>query len=757
MTAVVDRPRDGRPVQPGTDGPLLRVRGLIKDFAMSGGRPPVRAVAGVDLDIHDGEVVSIVGESGSGKTTLARCILRLLDATAGTIELGGVDVRAARGDALRQLRLQMQVVFQDPIGSLDPRMSVLDLVAEPMRAHLGLVRAKIEPTVEELLDQVGLGRQHLQRRPHELSGGQCQRVAIARALALRPRLLILDEPTSALDVSVQAQILNLLTDLRERHGLTFLLISHDLGVVRHLSDRVGVMYLGRLVEAGAGNAIFDAGRHPYTRALLAAVPDVEDDGPQAALISGDPPSPASPPSGCRFHPRCWLRERLGNPEECATVEPPTVAAGAVAGPDAGAATEAACHFADRTSTMLDAPVAATSSLAAAPAVLTRENWQDPPLHREGYRRVRDLLPTHVVRRGAGEPAPLPRDERDVLSLTFDADGAAHTVEQMLTATSTDGYLVIHEGRVIAEHYGPGMQPDTPHLLQSVSKSFTGTLAGVLVGAGRLDPTASVGQYVPELASGSFAGATVQHLLDMRSGTRFSEAYEDLDADIRISEQVTGWRPRTKPGLPSDLYAYMAGLENARPHGGPFDYRSILSDVLGWVIERAGGASVAEQFSQGIWAPMGAEYDASLAVDPAGCSVTDGGFSVTLRDLGRFGWMHLCNGAIDGHQVVPRAWIDRLRRPDAELAAAFGGALELEGVSGPDTMYHDKWWVLDPARGIRVAIGIHGQILLVHEPSRTVVAKLSTQPLPVDRAVFRYQMAGSLRICEALAGGSLPPR
>lgn len=752
MTILASPPA---PTVASVTSPLVEIRDLVKDFAVSGSSRPVRAVAGVSLDIGQGEVYALVGESGSGKTTLARCLLKLIEASGGEIRVGGVDVRAARGEALRRLRLQMQVVFQNPVGSLDPRMSVLDLVAEPIRAHLHPSRGSIEPTVVELLGQVGLSRIHLERRPHELSGGQCQRVAIARALALRPRLLILDEPTSALDVSVQAQILNLLMELRRNHGLTFLLISHDLGVVRHLSDRVGVMYLGRIVEQGDARSIFEAAQHPYTRALLASVPDVEDGVAAPILIRGDPPSPAAPPTGCRFHPRCWLRARLEDPEVCATVEPPSV------GPGLGQ--HAACHFADRTAALLasgapaapgDAVTAVAGNVDAAGRIVTLANWQDPPFNRWGYLHVSALVPTASIGRGSGPILELPPAEEDVDELAFTFDGETHTIERMLAATHTDGYLVLHGGRVIAERYSGELTSTTPHLLQSLSKSLTATLAGVLVGQGRLDPEAAVVRYVEELRGGSFDGCTVQHLLDMRAGTRFSEAYEDLDADIRISEQVLGWRPRTTPGLPDDLYQYMAGLSNAREHGGPFDYRSILSDLLGWVVERAGGASVADLFSHEIWSKIGAEEDASIAVDPAGCAVTDGGFSVTLRDLGRFGLMHLRDGAIGGRQVVPADWIGRLLRPDRELSGVFGGALEVPGVTGPDTMYHDQWWVLDPTLGIYVGIGIHGQILLIHRPSDTVIVKLSTQPRPVNRQVFRYQMAGSLAICRGLVEGSL---
>jgi oligopeptide/dipeptide ABC transporter ATP-binding protein len=302
--------------------PLVRVRGLEKVFRAEG--RILRAVAGVDLDIRAGEVHALVGESGSGKTTLARCILRLVEPTAGTVEVNGRDVSALDGRALREMRREMQLVFQDPQGSLDPRMSVRELVAEPIRTHLRPARGSTEPAVLELLDSVGLARRHLDRRPHELSGGQCQRVAIARALALKPRLIVLDEPTSALDVSVQAQILNLLLELRAAHGLTYLLISHDLGVVRHLSDRISVMYLGRIVERATADEVFGDAQHPYSRALLAAVPDVAAANSHPALIRGDPPSPTDPPSGCAFHPRCWLRDRLGNPEQCATTAPPPV-------------------------------------------------------------------------------------------------------------------------------------------------------------------------------------------------------------------------------------------------------------------------------------------------------------------------------------------------------------------------------------------------------------------------------------------------
>jgi len=731
--------------------PLVRVRGLEKVFRAD--RRPVRAVAGVDLDILPGEVHALVGESGSGKTTLARCILRLIEPTAGTVEVDGRDVARLRGGDLRALRREMQLVFQDPQGSLDPRMSVLELVAEPIRTHLRPGRGSLQPTVLELLDGVGLARRHLDRRPHELSGGQCQRVAIARALALKPRLLVLDEPTSALDVSVQAQILNLLLDLRARHGLTYLLISHDLGVVRHLSDRISVMYLGRVVERTSADVVFEDARHPYTRALLASVPDVAAAGTRRpALIRGDPPSPADPPLGCPFHPRCWLRDHLEDASICETTAPPPV----------NDVNRAACFFPDRVAPALAKAalgVGATSHadlVAGGPApagsLVTLANWQDPPYLRWAYLHVGELIPTATISRGDAPVMPLPRAERDLDALEFRIRGQRHTVGAMLDRTATDGFLVLHHGRILAERYGGAMTETTPHLLQSVSKSMTSALAGALVGAGRLDPDGLVTDYVAELRGGSFVGCTVQHLLDMRAGTRFSEAYEDLDADIRISEQVAGWRPRTRAGLPPDLYGYMATLENQGPHGGPFVYRSILTDVLGWVMERAGGDSFARLFSHHVWSRLGAEQDAEITVDARGGALEDGGISVTLRDLGRFGLMHLWRGEAAGGRVLPASWVARVGGLRPDLVEAFGRSLTYDGVATATSHYHDQWWVFDAERGIYGGIGIHGQALVIHRAADVVIVKVSTQPDPLDREKHELQLAGAIAIGDALERG-----
>ena len=284
---------------------LLELDDLAKHFpvrdAFGRARGAVRAVDGVSLAVPRGTVLAIVGESGCGKSTLGRLALRLIEPDAGTVRFEGEDLRALSPAALRARRRDMQLIFQDPFASLDPRMTVEAAIAEPLRLHRIVPRAGEAARVAELLERVGLRPESARRWPHEFSGGQRQRIAIARALASGPKLIIGDEPVSALDVSVQAQVVNLLGDLIREFGLTFVLISHDLGVVRHIADRVAVMYLGRIVEEGPAGQVFGAPRHPYTRALLAAVPGT---GAKAPPLEGDVPSPIAPPPGCRFHTRC---------------------------------------------------------------------------------------------------------------------------------------------------------------------------------------------------------------------------------------------------------------------------------------------------------------------------------------------------------------------------------------------------------------------------------------------------------------------
>ena len=287
---------------------LLEVENLVKHFHVRGHATPVRAVDGVSLTIRRGETLGLVGESGCGKTTTGRCILQLERPTSGRVVFEGVDLTALNHGALRAVRRRMQVIFQDPYSSLNPRMTIGEILAEPLAVHgIARERAVRAERVQELLSQVGLLPQHARRYPHQLSGGQRQRVGIARALAMEPSLIVCDEPVSALDVSIQAQIINLLEDLQSRLGLTYLFIAHDLSVVRHISDRVAVMYLGKVVEITDRLRLYEDPLHPYTRALLSAVP-IPDPALEArrerTVLRGEVPSPLNPPGGCVFHPRC---------------------------------------------------------------------------------------------------------------------------------------------------------------------------------------------------------------------------------------------------------------------------------------------------------------------------------------------------------------------------------------------------------------------------------------------------------------------
>ena len=332
---------------PARDRVLLSVRDLRMYFPITEGLilerhvGDVRAVDDVSFDIWRGETVGLVGESGCGKSTTGRSIIRLYKPTAGTITFDGIDITNLGGETLRKMRRRMQMIFQDPYASLNPRMTVGGIVGEPLVVHGIGTKSERHERVAELLDVVGLNPNFLNRYPHEFSGGQRQRIGVARALAVNPDLIVADEPISALDVSIQAQIINLLERLQDQFELTYLFIAHDLSVVRHVSDRIAVMYLGRIVESAPSEQLYTGPLHPYSVALLSAVPipdPVIESRRRRIILTGDVPSSVNPPDGCRFHTRCWLRERLGNPERCVTEDPMLRAL--------STGHEVACHFAE---------------------------------------------------------------------------------------------------------------------------------------------------------------------------------------------------------------------------------------------------------------------------------------------------------------------------------------------------------------------------------------------------------------------------
>ncbi|GGO20782.1 ABC transporter ATP-binding protein [Microbispora rosea subsp. aerata] len=323
---------------------ILEVRDLVKHFPLTQGIVvkrqigAIKAVDGVSFDLHRGETLGIVGESGCGKSTLAKLLMALERPTSGSVRIRGKDITAARGAELKRMRRNIQMVMQDPYTSLNPRMTVGDIVGEPFEIHPDVApKGDRRRRVQELLEVVGLNPDHINRYPHQFSGGQRQRIGIARGLALQPEIIICDEPVSALDVSIQAQVMNLLERLQDEFDLSYIFIAHDLSVVRHISDRVAVMYLGKIVELGSDSEIYDTPTHPYTQALLSAVPVPDPEGRetrQRIILQGDPPSPANPPSGCHFRTRCWKAQDI-----CAEQRPALEVR-------PGSAHPSACHFAE---------------------------------------------------------------------------------------------------------------------------------------------------------------------------------------------------------------------------------------------------------------------------------------------------------------------------------------------------------------------------------------------------------------------------
>ena len=386
--------------------------------------------------------------------------------------------------------------------------------------------------------------------------------------------------------------------------------------------------------------------------------------------------------------------------------------------------------------------------------VTPRNWQDPPVNRWAYWHVRDVLPTYRVSRGDGPARALPAATApaDLLAVEIiRADGSAGTVGEVLSGSYTDAYVVLQDGRLVAEWYGPLGAPDQTHALMSVSKSVVGCVAAVLIDRGLLEDDRPVTGYVPELAASGYAGATVRHILDMRSGVRFVEEYANPQADIRRLDEWVGWEPGQDDGEPRGLYRYLATLGAEAPHGSRFLYRSAESDVLGWVCERAAGQPMAELMSALVWAPMGAEHDADLLHDGLGQAVHDGGLCATARDVARFGQMLLDGGAVpDGaggtRRVVPPRWLRQGWAVDADVRAAF--AASPAEASFPGGWYRNQFWFRPGGHGdVLLCLGIHGQMVHVSRRTNTVCVKFSTWPQAQNPAFIEE----TLRAFDAIGG------
>jgi CubicO group peptidase (beta-lactamase class C family) len=389
--------------------------------------------------------------------------------------------------------------------------------------------------------------------------------------------------------------------------------------------------------------------------------------------------------------------------------------------------------------------------------VTNENWQTPPQLAWAFQHIADLFPVAAISRGAGAVAPMAPTPGLTAStaalsrvvVTNPYDGTKSTVEGIVGTTWTDGWIVLHGGQVVAEAYAGGMEPATLHLLMSVSKSLIGCVAGSLVAEQVLDVDALVTTYVPELATSGYDGATVRHLLDMRSGVAFSESYLDQDAEVRVLEQAIGWAPHRRPAVPDGMHEFLKTLRQKGPHGGPFSYRSCETDVLGWVCEAAAGIAMPQLMSARLWSRLGCESDANIGIDSHDDGMFDGGISTTLRDLARFGQMVLHGGtSLTGERVVPESWIQDSFAGGRDSREAF--ALSPDDNRMPGGMYRNQFWFPFPDRDVLLCLGIHGQMVYVNPAAGVVAAKFSSWPTPQNAVALFSTVAAFDAISEHLS-------
>lgn len=381
------------------------------------------------------------------------------------------------------------------------------------------------------------------------------------------------------------------------------------------------------------------------------------------------------------------------------------------------------------------------------ANVPRQDWDRAPWNRWSFQHVREIVPTVQVWRGPGPVSPLPTSFQDIDNIAFESDGRHFTVADFLNANFTDGFLVLHRGKTVAERYGNGMSRQTPHLSQSVAKSVVATVAGILVGRNVIDPDALLTTYLPELEATAYRGATVRHVLDMTSGVVFDETYTAPDSHMARMDAACGWKERLDPSWPSSVWDLILTLVHSEcGHGTSFRYRSVETDVLAFVLERASGTRLAELVSRELWSPMGAEEDGYFTVDPSGYALADGGFNATLRDYGRFALLYLGGGAVNGRQIVPTAWIDDIR---------FGARPELFGGVYREVLpfgaYRNQFWVEDTTRRAFIARGVFGQMIYLDPEAEFAVVILSSWPEFISTARSRDALAAIRAIRSALAG------